>query len=122
MNKLALITGSAFCGISVALGAFGAHALSDMVTPDRLDTWDTAARYLSTQGLGLIFTGLLAFLLKHPLKLPTGLLISGGLIFSTSLFLLVLLNISWLGAVAPVGGLLMIAGWCALIVSIIKHT
>jgi uncharacterized membrane protein YgdD (TMEM256/DUF423 family) len=122
MNKLALITGCVFCGLSVALGAFGTHLIADRVTPDRLDTWEIGARYLMTHGLALCFIGILAFVMKFQFKLQTWLLLLGTSIFSFSLFTLVIFDLPALGMVTPIGGVLTISGWCALIVGIIKRT
>lgn len=114
MNRFALISGAVLCAASVALGAFGAHAISSMVTPQRLATWDTAARYLFNHGIGLLVIGLLAQVLKTPFKRVGILIFSGICVFSGSLFVLVLTNTPWLGAIAPIGGILMIAGWIDL--------
>ncbi len=122
MNRLALIIGSSFCALSVALGAFGTHAIADLVTPARVDTWQTAARYLMTQGLGLLLVGLLSRTLKFSFKLQTWLLMAGTIIFCLSLFSLVVFDLPILGAVAPIGGILMIAGWGALAIAIAKRT
>lgn len=121
MNRFALISGGLFAALAVALGAFGTHALGRWVVPDRLDTWSTAARYLMTHGQGLILIGLVSAVVKQPLKAPTYLLFTGTSVFCGSLFLLVLLNSPWLGAVAPVGGLLMIAGWLTLTLALVRN-
>lgn len=120
MNRFALISGSLFAAISIVLGAFGTHALESLVTPDRLDTWATGARYLMTQGIGLLLVGLLSEHFKRPLKGPTYLLFIGTSVFCAALFLLVLLNQPWLGAIAPIGGLLMISGWLDLAIHLIR--
>lgn len=114
MNYFALITGASLAALSVALGAFGAHAIADMVTAERLSTWHTGARYLMYHGLGLILVGILSLNLKRNFRWVAYLLFTGTCVFSAALFLLVLLDIAWLGAVAPIGGLLMIAGWSTL--------
>lgn len=114
MNRFALILGAVLCAASVALGAFGAHAISAVVTPQRLDTWDTAARYLFNHGIGLLVIGILAQVMNTQLKRASILIFSGICVFSASLFALVLTNTPWLGAIAPIGGILMIAGWIDL--------
>jgi uncharacterized membrane protein YgdD (TMEM256/DUF423 family) len=92
----------------VAAGAFGAHALDGRVTPARIAVWETAARY------HLIHAVVLLVLLAHPSVWPFRLLAAGTLVFATSLYLLVLLDLPVLGAVTPVGGVLLIAGWVTL--------
>lgn len=114
MNLFALTSGAIMAGLSVALGAFGAHAIGDIVSPERLDTWHTAAKYLMNHGQALILVGILAQVFKQSLKWTAILLFSGACVFSTSLFLLVITDTPWLGAIAPIGGLLMISGWSAL--------
>jgi len=120
MNRFALISGSLMCAIAVATGAFGAHALLDIVSPERIDTWQTGARYLMYHGIGLFAVGILSAVLKNPFKRPVTLLFSGATLFSLALFTLVLTNTAWLGAIAPIGGVLMILGWLGLAFSIIK--
>ena len=96
----------------VACGAFGAHGLEDLVTPDRLATWETAARYHQIHAVALLALALVG---KEGRTLAFGLMLAGTLVFAGSLYLLVLLDISWLGAVTPIGGLLLIAGWGSLV-------
>ena len=122
LNRFALLSGAAICGLSVALGAFGAHAIADQLTADRLATWQTAAKYLMNHGLALLLVGGLSALLRQPLRLPAYLLFAGASVFSASLFLLVVLNLPILGAVAPIGGLLMIAGWTTLVAQLYRNT
>jgi uncharacterized membrane protein YgdD (TMEM256/DUF423 family) len=97
--------------LGVALGAFGAHGLKGVVSdPALLVTWETAARYHLIHALAL---GLVAAHPGQP-KLAGGLFIIGMLLFSGSLYLLVLSEQRWLGAITPLGGLALIAGWLAL--------
>lgn len=108
MNNKTAAIGALLCAASVALGAFGAHLIADSVSADRLATWQTAARYLGTQGLGIL---LLSLSSRADMALPVKLITAGTAIFCTALILIVLTNTSWLGAIAPIGGLLMIGGW-----------
>ncbi len=95
----------------VAAGAFGAHGLEGHVSADRLDTWHTGALYHLLHGVAL-----LALASLSPSAWVSRLLLGGTLIFSGSLYLLVLTDTGWLGAITPVGGVLMIAGWALLAV------
>ena len=92
---------------ALALGAFGAHALENIVSPERLDTFETAVRYQMYHGLALLAFAALPF--KAPLA--NSLILLGTLIFSGSLYALVMLNLPVLGAITPIGGVLQIAGW-----------
>lgn len=115
MVKLFLTTGAFFAGVGVALGAFGAHTLGGRVTPERLDVFETGVRYQMYHALGLI--ALACFYAEWPSWQAAWsgyLLIAGILIFSGSLYLLVLTDTPWLGAVTPLGGLALISGWILL--------
>lgn len=102
-------------GLSVALGAFGSHALETLVTPQRLDTWDTAVHYQMFHALALLWLGLYHQHYPHRGILISALLIlAGTLIFSGSLYALVLLDVPVLGAITPIGGVLLITGWLTL--------
>jgi len=96
--------------IAVAAGAFGAHSLRDQVSADRLATWHTGARYLMWHVLGLLAV-VLSQKDLHPWRWVLRCWLTGALIFSGSLFALVILNKGWLGAITPAGGILLICGW-----------
>lgn len=100
------VTGALLAACAVALGAFGAHALEGRVIPDRLGTFETAARYLMYHALGLLLLSRLP-----GSGLAAALITAGVAVFSGTLVLLVLTDTGWLGAVTPIGGVLMIAGW-----------
>jgi len=110
-----IATASIILSIAVMLGAFGAHALESLVTAERLETWQTGVLYHFVHGLALFFTGILR---KNDdgklLKWSVYLFISGILIFSGSLYLLVLTDIGLLGAITPLGGISFIAAWLIL--------
>lgn len=98
--------------MAVVAGAFGAHALRGRLQPADLSVWETAARYHLIHAVAL-----LAIALGVPVsraQLPFGLMALGILIFSGSLYVLALSGVRWLGAVTPLGGLCMIAGWLAI--------
>jgi uncharacterized membrane protein YgdD (TMEM256/DUF423 family) len=107
MARMMMRTGLWLLALAVIFGAFGAHGLKAMVTPDRLETWDTAVRYHAWMSLVLVATGSASFQFSN---WAYRLIIAGLLVFSGSLYLLVLLDISVLGAITPIGGFLMIAG------------
>ncbi len=105
--RTSISVGATLAALAVALGAFGVHALSGTVTEARLATFETGVRYLMYHGFGLVLVGLA----RPASRLVAPVMLAGSLVFSLSLFLLVLTDTAWLGAVAPVGGALMIAGW-----------
>ena len=93
---------------AVLLGAFGAHALSKFADAKQLSTWATASHY------HLLHSAVLLFAASQRKTASCYLLASGMAIFSGSLYLLVLTDRRWLGAITPIGGLLLTAGWAAL--------
>lgn len=100
-------TGAVLAGLSVALGAFGAHALEPLLSEARLATFETAVRYQAVQALGL----LLVSVFPRPVRGAAPWLLAGTVFFSGSLYLIVALDLPAFGAVAPVGGVLLIVGW-----------
>ncbi len=108
-------------GFAVALGAFGAHALENLVSANRLETWETAVRYHFFHALGLAVLALWRDRADTPwYRTSTALLLLGVLLFSGSLYLLVLLDARWLGAVTPIGGVFLIAGWLLFATAILR--
>jgi uncharacterized membrane protein YgdD (TMEM256/DUF423 family) len=113
--KAWLIVGASLAGLAVLLGAFGAHALKSKVSPEDLLIFETGVRYHMYHALGLLFIGIVGFQVSQDLlQFPAYLFTAGILIFSGSLYLLVLTNTRWLGAITPIGGLCFIAGWFLL--------
>lgn len=108
MNWLA--AGLLCCAAAVAAGAFGAHALAARLDPRGLEIWETGARYLMYGGLALALAGLASRVLETPLGVAGACLLAGSLIFSSTLFALALGAPRWLGAVTPIGGVLLIVG------------
>lgn len=118
MTRLLISSGALLCALSVAAGAFGAHGLEGRLSARALELWDTASRYLIYGGFGTLLAGLVA--LHAPGRLVDsagGTLLVGALIFSGTVFALALGGPRWLGAVTPIGGLLLIAGFVLLALS-----
>ena len=115
--KTAATIGALFAGLAVAAGAFGAHALRNRLEPRDLEIFETAARYQMYHGLALLIT---AWLLDRGIT-QAGLaawgFTIGTLVFSGSLYLMVFTGMRWLGAITPIGGVAMLAGWCVVILS-----
>jgi uncharacterized membrane protein YgdD (TMEM256/DUF423 family) len=107
--------GGIWGGLAVIFGAFGAHALKSRMTPDLLQTFELATRYHMYHALGLLAVGLLGTRVDTTaLHVAGALFIAGSLIFSGSLYILALTNTRWLGAITPIGGILLILGWFTL--------
>lgn len=119
--KTWIVAGAGLAGLAVVLGAFGAHGLKTKVSPDLLEIFETGVRYHLFHAVGLILLGLLGFHYSPDVvHLPAILFATGILLFSGSLYLLVLTGLRWLGAVTPIGGLAFIAGWILLVVKILR--
>ena len=106
--------------LGVAAGAFGAHGLRDLVTPEQLNTWETAADYqllhaIALLGLSTWQQSALSSRLQSWLLLACGLMVVGVLLFSGSLYLLVLTNISAFGPITPLGGVALLMAWSILL-------
>lgn len=122
MTRLSLTLGALFGMRAVMLGAFGAHGLKAHVATERLATRATASDYLALHALTLLAPGALSA--QRPgsrlLALSAWCLIFGTLVFSGSLYFLVLTDIRARGAVAPFGGSLPIVGWGLLALDLWK--
>jgi len=105
--------------LAIALGALGAHELKDKVPVASIATWTTASHYHLVMGVGLlIIISIARFAQKTKIAtLAIKLVALGMLVFSGSLYLLVLTNLKWLGAITPIGGVLLITGWTCLALS-----
>jgi uncharacterized membrane protein YgdD (TMEM256/DUF423 family) len=104
--------GGVLLATAVALGAFGAHGLEETLAANgRLDTYETAVKYHFYHGLGMILIGILKKQYKQGYDLACKFMLGGVIIFSGTLYLLSLTNITWLGAITPIGGVLLILAW-----------
>ena len=104
--------GAWLSGLSMCIGAFGAHALKGKLTPEDAAIFETASKYLSYQSIGLLCLALLMSRLDSLLlKVAAPMMIVGILIFSGSLFALIWSGQRWLGAITPIGGVLLITAW-----------
>lgn len=109
--------GAAFLAVGAATGAMGAHALKDVLTPERLESWSTASLYLLVMGAGVV--GAASARLAPTERKALGAVVVGTAVFSVSILALVLLATAEVGAGAravlgpltPLGGVAMIAGW-----------
>ena len=122
MAKSITLAGIVFMGLAVALGAFGGHVMADLLTPDRLATWQTAVKYQAWHGLALLVLGeYQARTGENPwIKRAFLGIVTGTLLFSGSLYLLCLTQVTLLGAVTPLGGLGFLLGWAFWAISLFK--
>ena|SRR5690349_18749713 len=114
--------GSMFMFLAVALGAFGAHALKDRLSPDLLAVYETGVRYQVYHALGLFAIAWLSDKYPNTMISAAGVsFIVGIVLFSGSLYLLSLTGVRWIGAVTPIGGLSFLIGWMLLVVFAVRH-
>ena len=101
--------------LAVMVGAFGAHGLKKIATPEQLGWWQTATDYFFYHALGLLALGIIAKLIPHfSVKLPFIFIQIGIALFCGSLYIMALGLPRGLGAITPIGGLFMILGWLTL--------
>ena len=116
MAKLFITLASLSGILAVVFGAFGAHALKGKLDDQALKVFETAVQYHFYHNFALLVVGVIA--LSQPqtvlLKSSGWLFVIGILVFSGSLYLLSLTGVRWLGAITPLGGLALIAGWACL--------
>jgi uncharacterized membrane protein YgdD (TMEM256/DUF423 family) len=112
MTRLFVGLGAIAALTAVVLGAFGAHGLEGRVSADRLDTFRTGVQYQIYHALALLAVGWAVAQGWGPLLHWAGYcFLAGIVIFSGTLYLLVLTDTGWLGAVTPLGGVAFIVGW-----------
>ena len=113
MNERSITASGAFAlMIAIGAGAFGAHALRNAVSPEMLSVWQTAVLYQLVHGLGLLaIAALTPRFNSRLLPCAAWLMLAGIVLFSGSLYALVLGGIRWLGAITPIGGTAFIVAW-----------
>ncbi len=119
MDRLFFGIGALSALVSVAAGAFGAHALRARLTPEYLAVFEAAARYQMYHALGLL--AIAWAITRWPGALPVWagwLFVAGTVLFSGSLYILALTGTRWWGAVTPLGGVAFLAGWICLALSV----
>jgi len=110
-----LSLGALFAFVAVAGGAFGAHSLKAILSPDMLTVFETGVRYQMYHALALLTVGWAAH--QYPqasFHVAGWLFVAGILLFSGSLYVLALSGVRWLGAITPLGGVCFLGGWAVL--------
>lgn len=126
MKTLTLVIGAIYGLLSVILGAFGAHAFKKILSPERLESFETGVRYQMYAAFFLLIVG---YILKFETKSEnwiSWLMIFGTVLFSFSIYFLAFqdywgANLKFLGPITPIGGLMMIISWAMLIFYFVKH-
>jgi uncharacterized membrane protein YgdD (TMEM256/DUF423 family) len=129
MKKGVVISGALLILIAIILGAFGAHALKEILSVKSLQSFETGVRYQMYMGLAILILGFNYYRFrKKQFKLFFGFILSGTLLFSLSIYGLVWAEHAMaielrkiLGPITPLGGTLMIVGWTILLVQFISQ-
>lgn len=117
-----LFVGAAFAGLGVAAGAFGAHMLKPILDATMLGVFETAVRYQMYHALALCVVAGVGERRPTLRIAPVGwLFLIGVLLFSGSLYLLSLTAVQWVGALTPLGGVALMAGWSLLAWTVVTH-
>ena len=119
MSRLSIGIGAVLGIISIILGAFGAHALKEVLTEQQLISFETGVRYQMYHAVFLLIVGCIGFLTEKQKKTILSFTILGVFLFSGSIYLLATqtisgMNFKFLGPITPIGGLLLIISWCLL--------
>jgi len=121
MDRLFFVLGCLSGFLGVALGAFGAHALKSRLDAELLATFEVGVRYQMVHALALLAVGWACTRWPGALVNASGwLFVAGSVIFSGSLYALSLTGLRWLGAITPLGGLGLLAGWLCLAWAVAK--
>ena len=114
--KIFVVLGSLSAFLGVGLGAFGAHGLKTKVTPEMLAVWQTGVLYHLVHALGLLLIGILCHLMPEAATARNAgwVILLGTVLFSGSLYLMVLTGIKPLGMITPFGGIAFLLGWLLL--------
>lgn len=119
MSRLSIGIGAVLGIISIILGAFGAHALKEVLTEQQLISFETGVKYQMYHAVFLLIVGSIGFLTEKQKKTILSFTILGVFLFSGSIYLLATqtisgMNFKFLGPITPIGGLLLIISWCLL--------
>ena len=116
-QKVFFVLGSLLGLVAFAAGAFGSHALKMRLPLDYLNIYETAVRYQMYHAFILIGIAWASTVFSSPLiPLAGWLMLMGILIFSGSLYTLVLTDTRWWGAITPIGGVILLIGWIFLVI------
>src|SRR5690606_641091 len=126
MNKTIIGVASVFGLLSIIFGAFGAHALKEVLAPEQLVSFESGVRYQMYHALFLLFVGTTSLLTHKQKKTVFWLTLIGVLFFSGSIYLLSTqplsgINFKFLGPITPFGGLLLIIAWIVLFIAVIRQ-
>ena len=120
MQNVVIITAALFGGLAIILGAFGAHAFKKILSAEKLESFEVGVRYQMYAALTILILGFNFRFELQSERVAFYLITLGTILFSVSIYFLSFAeywkkNLKFLGPITPLGGLLMIAGWVAII-------
>lgn len=118
--RSSLLTGTALLALGVIIGAFGAHGIKNIVTPDKLVTFETGVRYHFYHAFGLVLVGLFQLHAAARMRVTHWAFIAGILLFSFNCYFYVLSDLKVFAMIVPLGGSLFILGWLNFFWRILK--
>lgn len=121
MQNFVIITAALFGAFAIILGAFGAHAFKKILSAEKLESFEVGVRYQMYTALTLLVIGFNFSFEQQSERVAFYLIALGTILFSVSIYFLSFAeywkkNLKFLGPITPLGGLLMIAGWVAIII------
>ncbi|WP_159018990.1 DUF423 domain-containing protein [Algibacter sp. L3A6] len=125
MNRTILLTAAILGVTSIILGAFGAHGLKALISPESVQTFETGVRYQMYHALFLLFVGSTTYIsVKSKTKIfylvVVGVLFFSGSIYGLSTNVLTGFDFKTIGVITPVGGLLLIVAWVLVFIDFLK--
>ena len=121
MAKIWLLSAALFGFLSVAIGAFGAHSLKNVLDEYGKSVYEKAVLYQMFHSMALLAVGVLQHLFKGISFSPAGFgFLVGIVLFSGSLYALAITGTKWLGAITPIGGLAFLFGWTWFLLALSK--
>lgn len=121
--RTSLLAGSVFLMLAVLIGAFGAHGLKSIVSPEKLVTFETGVRYHFYHGFGLLFAGLLQQLIPSAkLKMTFFAFLVGILLFSFNCYFYALSEMKIFAMIVPLGGVMFVIGWVGMLLAVLKKS
>lgn len=125
MNRIILITAAVFGIIAIALGAFGAHGLKQLISVEAQQTFETGVRYQMYHALMLLFVGTTTLIKEKSKSIIYYLVVIGVVFFSGSIYGLATMDVTnidfkSIGFITPIGGLLLIISWVLMLINFLK--
>lgn len=125
MNRTILITAAILGFVAIALGAFAAHGLKEVLSTEALQTFETGVRYQMYHAIMLLFVGGTSFLNAKSKNIMFYLVLIGVVFFSGSIYGLSTMDVTGInfksvGFITPIGGLLLISAWALMLLNFLK--